>query len=566
MVLNTNKFIKMMNIVVFLLAAVLYSGCGEKQEERMPQDKTTINIKERLKKYSPIEVSFDENILNDEQKQVLQKFVEAAKLIDTIFWKQASYVGLSLRKKLSNSTDQKDRDFLHYLKINYGPYDRLDENKPFMGTQSKPLGAAFYPQDMTKKEFQKFISANPQLKKSFESPYTVIRRKNNQLVAVPYNQEYQVELKPVAKLLREAAEVSSNVSLKKYLYQRAKDLIENNYYQSDCDWIDLEGNLVEIVIGPYEVYEDGLMGMKAAYESFVYVNDVEEMNKLKGYIQYLDTMQKNLPVEEKYKDQKVAGLKSPLNVVYEVYTAGDTRAGVQTLAFVLPNDERVREEKGSKKVMLKNIIEAKFKTTLMPIARKILNKDDLQHVSFYAYFNETILHELCHALGMNYVISHGQKKLTVNKALKELYSPIEEAKATVLGIYNIPLLIEEGWIPAEKEIEFYTTHLAGMFRSLRFGLHEAHGLGTLLQLNFLREKEAFVYNEKFEKFSVDKSKVRIAMKDLAQKLLILQGDGDYQRVKEFLQKYGKVDVLIEKTVEKLTSIPTDIEPIFKYDG
>jgi hypothetical protein len=338
--------------------------------------------------------------------------------------------------------------------------------------------------------------------------------------------------------------------------------LSNDYYHSAGDWIDLESNLVEIVIGPYEVYEDSLMGLKAAYESFVYINDIEEMKKIQGYIDYLDEMQKNLPVEQKYKDQKVAGLKSPLNVVFEAYTAGDTHAGVQTLAFALPNDERVREEKGSKKVMLKNMMEAKFNTSLVPISKKILSEEDAENVSFYAYFNEVVLHELCHALGLNYVTLPDGIQTTINKALKEHYSSIEEAKATAAGIYSIPLLIEKGWIPPEKEIEFYTTHLAGMFRSLRFGLHEAHGLGTLIQLNFLREKGAFVYDEATEKFSVNINKFKDAITELARELLVLEGDGSYEKAAAFLAHYGKVDLIIEKIVEKLADIPVDIEPIF----
>lgn len=552
-------------VAIVFAAGVMFVGCGGKSEEGAAGVELVKvdNIKDRLAKYEPIKIEFDDSILNEEQKQVLDKLIQAAKHIDKIFWKQASFNGLEIKEMLEKSDAPEDKDFLHYLKINYGPYDRLEENHPFIGTDPKPAGAAFYPADITKEEFQEFVAANPDKREAFESPYTMIRREEGELVAIPYNEAYKADIEPAAQLLQEAAEITTSESLKKYLAQRADDLLSNDYYQSDCDWIDLTGNVVEIVIGPYEVYEDGLMGMKAAYESFVYVNDIEEMKKIQGYIDYLDKMQKNLPVEAKYKAQDVAGLQSPLNVVFEVYTSGDTRSGVQTLAFVLPNDERVREEKGSKKVMLKNIIEAKFKTTLFPIATKILSEADLENVSFYAYFNETILHELCHALGINYIVDSGEEKITVGSALKELYSPIEEAKATIAGIYSLPLLIEQGWIPAEKEIEFYTTHLAGMFRSLRFGLHEAHGLGTLLQLNFIREKGGFVYDEASGKFRVDHDKIKGVVEELARTLLILEGDGDYAAVKTFLDKYGVVDELIEEMVERLADIPTDIEPVFE---
>lgn len=522
------------------------------------------DIKERLAQFVPTEITCDESQLNEEQQRVLEKLVLAAKQMDKIFWKQASPNGLPLKEKLEKMDDPSVKDYLRYVEINFGPYDRLDENKPFIGAAAKPPGAGFYPADMTKDEFQAHISENPDMKETLENTYTVVKRKDDSLIAVPYNEEYREELEPAARYLREAAQITSNPSLKKYLNQRADDLLSNDYYQSDCDWIDLEDNLVEIVIGPFEVYEDALNGLKAAYEAFVYINDFEEMKKIEGYLNFLDEMQRKLPVEQKYKDQEVAGLKSPLNVAIEIFTAGDTKAGVQTLAFVLPNDERVREEKGTKKVFLKNMMEAKFNKILVPISQNVLSEDDARNVSFWAYFNEVVLHEICHVLGVNYVTLPDGTKTTVNKALKEYYSAIEEAKATVVGLCNIPLLMEQGWIPKEKEQEVYTTYLAGMFRSMRFGLHEAHGMGTLLQYNFIRDKGGFVYDEASGQFHVDMEKIRGCIVELAQTLLILEGDGNYENVALFLETYGYPDAITENVVAKLTDIPVDIAPVFKH--
>jgi hypothetical protein len=565
MKLKPKKILCVLAVGLFMAAVGYITGCKGKEarEKEAAGVAKTPDIKVKLAQFAPTELYYDKSILNEEQTQVLKKLIQAAEYMNSIFWKQASYIGEDIKAELESSDDPGDKDLLRYLKINYGPFDRLEENKPFIGESVKPAGAAFYPADMTKEEFKEYITALPEAAGEFESPYTVIRRKDGELTAVPYNKEYAEYLEPAAALLREAAEITTNASLKKYLAQRAEDLLSNDYYQSDCDWIDLEGNLVEIVIGPYEVYEDGLMGLKAAYESFVYINDIEEMEKVRGYIDYLGEMQKNLPVEQKYKDQEVAGLKSPLNVVFEAYTAGDTRAGVQTLAFVLPNDERVREEKGSKKVMLKNMMETKFDKVLMPISQVILSPEDVENVSFYAYFNETILHELSHVLGVNYTTLPDGTRTTVKKALKEHYSPIEEGKADIVGIYNVRLLMEKGWIPPEKETEIYTTYLAGMFRSMRFGLHEAHALGTLVQFNFMREKGAFLYDEESEKFRVDISKTKDAVRELAAKFLILEGNGSYENVKAFLAEYGTANPLIKKTIEKLKDIPVDIEPKFK---
>jgi hypothetical protein len=543
------------------------SGCKAKkmkEEEKLSSLWRAPDIKERLAKYTPTEITFDESLLNDEDRGVLEKLVTAARYMDNIFWKQAWPEGLDMKETLEKSTEPWAKDYLHFLEINFGPFDRQDENKPFIGSAQKPAGAGFYPPDLTKKEFEDYVAAHPDIKEAFESPCTVIKRKEGKLVAVPFNTEYKEDLEPAAKALREAAELTSNPSLKAYLLQRAEDLLANDYYKSDCLWIDLKDTLVEIVIGPFEVYEDNLMGLKASYESFVYINDREEMEKIKSYLTYLEEMQQNLPVEPKYKDQKVAGLESPLNVVFEVFTAGDTKAGIQTSAFVLPNDEKVREEKGTKKVFLKNMMEAKFNKSLIPISRRVLSEEDSGLVSFSAYFNEVILHEICHALGLNYVTLPDGSKISVNKALKEHNSAIEEAKADIVGLYSVPLLMERGFIPENKEAEIYTTYLAGMFRSLRFGATEAHGLGTLVQFNYLREKEAFLYDPQTEKFKVNKDRIRQAVQDLAAQFLVIQGKGSYEEAGQFLSEYGQLDEITEKTIQKLADIPVDIEPLFRY--
>jgi len=565
--MKLKKGFVLLSLAIFLVSTLGYlCGCKarkEKAAEPMPPLVKAPDIQQRLAKFAPTEITFDESILTAEDRALLNKFISAAQIIDNIFWKQAYPPGLAFKEQLEKSTLPEDKDYLRFLMINFGPFDRQDENKPFIGTAQKPAGAGFYPPDLTKQEFEDYIAKNPGEKEQLESSFTVVRRQDGKLVAVPYPAEYKDDVEKIAQALREAAGLTTNPSLQNYLSRRAQDLVSNDYFESDCLWIDLKDNLAEIVIGPFEVYEDGLMGIKASYESFVYVNDRQEMKKIKGYLDYLDEMQTNLPVEQKYKDQKVRGLNSPLNVVYEVFTAGDTKAGVQTSAFVLPNDEKVREKKGTKKVFLKNMMEAKFKKSLVPISERVLEPDDAQKVSFDAYFTETILHEISHVLGVNYVTLPDGTKVTVNKALKDRYSAIEESKADVVGIYNVPLLVKKGWFPKEKETEIYTTYLAGMFRSMRFGATEAHGLGVLLQFNFLREKGAFVYDAAAMKFKVDSSKIRNSVRDLARQLLILEGDGNYDNVRKFIDRYGKMDDITKQMIEKLADIPVDIAPIFK---
>jgi hypothetical protein len=555
-----------------MFAAVIHYGCKPKEDEIADEVAVTEvtgysvvpDIQDRLAQFAPTDITYDENLLNDEQKQVLEKLVEAAKVIDNIFWKQASHNGLEILQDFENSDHPAAKDFLRYLSINFGPYDRLDENKPFIGTDPKPLGAGFYPPDMTKEYFEGYVTGNPDMKQKLEDTYTVVKKQDDSLIAVPYNEAYKEDLEVVAKHLREAAEISTEESFKAYLNQKAKDLLANEWYKSDTMWIDLEGNLLEILIGPYEVYEDGLFGLKAAYESFVYINDFAEMAKLKAYLDYLGEMQNLLPVEPTYKNAKIEGLASPLNVVIEVFAAGDTKSGVQTLAFVLPNEEKIREEKGTKKVFLKNIQEAKFSKVLVPISKKTLSDEDSQHVSFYAYFTETILHEISHVFGSNYITLEDGTETTVRKALADKYSAIEECKATIVGMHNVPFLIEKGLIPKENEREVYTTYLAGMFRSIRFGAHEAHGMGTLMQLNYHRDTGAFVYDPETQKFSVDMEKIKDSITEMAQKILILEGDGNYDNAAAFIDKYGEIDSVIQGLLDNLTDIPVDIQPIYKF--
>jgi hypothetical protein len=551
-----------------VIVVTSFPGCKAKtgKEAKPPDPLVKLpDIKERLAKYSPTDIVIDEALLTPEDRQVLAKLVLAARKIDDIFWKQSCPDGPGLRARLERSTDPADKDYLRFLNINFGPWDRQDENRPFIGTATKPAGAGFYPPDLGREELEAYLNGHPELRESLESPYTVIRREGSSLVAVPYSVAYREDLEVVARHLREAAALTSNASLKAYLDRKAADLLSNDYFTGDCLWIDLKDNLVEIVIGPYEVYEDALLGFKASYESYVYFNDREEMAKIKGYLDFLEDMQKNLPVAPKYKDQKVSGLESPLHVVFEVLTAGDCKAGVQTSAFVLPNDERVREKKGSKKVFLKNIMEAKFAKSLAPIARRVLTPDDAAAVSFSAYFNETILHEICHVLGLNYITLPDGTKTTVNRALRDLQSCVEEAKADVVGVYCIPLLMEKGWIPRDRTREVYTTYLAGMFRAMRFGVTEAHGLGTLIQFNYLREKGAFVHDPAAGTFRVDFAKVQGAVRELAARFLVLEGDGDYDQVARFVKQYGQMDALTRETIGRLKDIPVDIEPVFRLN-
>ncbi|MFZ5515837.1 MAG: dipeptidyl-peptidase 3 family protein [Candidatus Zhuqueibacterota bacterium] len=543
---------------IFLLTILL--NC----EHPMKLKKADIQyVQTQLAKFAPVNIDYDRTILSEKDQQVVDKLVEASKLIDAIFLSQVYSKNETLLASLKKSHDPADAPYLDFFTIMYGPFDRLSENRPFIDSLPKPDGANFYPEDMSKDEFLQWLQNNPHDKEAFESNFTVIRRGDKGLVAVPYSEAYKEKLQACATLLKQAAALSENESLKKFLTSRAEAFLSNDYYQSDMDWMDLDSP-IEVVIGPYEVYEDALLGYKAAFEMFLTVADPVESQKLMVITSQLDNMEKNLPYDDIYKNF-TRGSSSPIKVVQEILTSGDTRAGVQTLAFNLPNDERVREAKGSKKVMLKNVQEAKFDKILKPIAEQVIDEAQLADVTFEAYFNHILLHEVSHGLGPGFITLPSGEKTTVNKMLAETYSTMEEAKADVCGNFNVQYLIDAGVFPAELEKSLYITYLAGMFRSVRFGIESAHGRANMIQFNYLMEKGAFQFNEATRRFSVDQSKVKDAIKSLANALLTIQARGDYSGAKDFYSRYGTMTDVMASALAGLGHVPVDIKPIYQIE-
>jgi len=445
----------------------------------------------------------------------------------------------------------------------FGPFDRLEDDAPFIGKDAKPLGANFYPEDMTKEEFEKWIKNNPKDEKAFTNEFTVIRRENGKLIALPYNLYYKNKLTEASQLLKEAAGYEDNPSLKKYLLSRADAFLSNDYYQSDMDWMDLKDNKIEVAIGPYEVYEDKMFNYKASFESFVTIKDPVESKKLEVVAKYLSDLEKNLPLDDKHKNYS-RGSESPIVVANEVFTAGDTKGGVQTLAFNLPNDERVRKAKGSKKVIMKNVNEAKFEKLLKPIAEIVLEPEQLKYLTFNAFFNHSLMHEMSHGVGPGFIKVKG-KETEVKKELKETYSTIEECKADILGMYNNIFMIEKGVYPKESEKQTWVIFLAGAFRSMRFGIGEAHGGGNAIIYNYLLENGGYVYDEETQKVRVDFVKIYPTLKELCNLILTIQADGNYKGAKDLITKYAVNSPTIETLRKKLEMLPVDIKPVFEIE-
>ncbi|HJQ30892.1 MAG TPA: hypothetical protein VJ866_01860 [Pyrinomonadaceae bacterium] len=517
----------------------------------------------KIRRFAPTVVTADTSRLSAGDRRALAKVIEAARLLDPLFLRQVWSGNVALQKKLEADKTPLGRARLHYFDINDGPWSQLDENIAFLPDvpREKPPQAGHYPDDMTKQEFESWVATlNDDDKKKATGFFWAVRRDTaGKLKLVPYSQEYGEFLRPAAALLREAAGLTTNATLKNFLSKRADAFMSDDYYESDVAWMDLDSP-IDVTIGPYETYSDGLFGYKAAFEAYVTLRDEAESQKLARFSGFLQELENNLPIDPKYRNPKL-GAAAPIRVVNVVYSSGEGNSGVQTAAFNLPNDERVVHEKGSKRVMLKNVQEAKFEKTLVPISRVVLSPADQRHVSFEPFFTHVLAHELMHGLGPH-TITVGGSETSVRKELKDQYSAIEEAKADITGLWALQYLIDKGALPRTLEQTLYTTYLASAFRSVRFGIKEAHGRGVAMQFNYLTDEGAITFDEGKGTFSVVPSKIKDAVRKLTHDLLTIEAEGSYDGAKAMLTKYGVVRPAMQGALERLKDVPVDIEPSY----
>jgi hypothetical protein len=543
-----------------LLLALLATGASFSLAENMHLPDQA-QLEKMTARFAPTEVGADISRLAPNDRKVLARLVEASQIIDGIFLRQAWSGNASMLLDLAGNNSPEGRARLHYFLINKGPWSRLDHDQPFvLGAPPKPKGAGFYPLDSSKEEIENWIKSLP-AKEQEEARgfFTVVRRQaDRSLTLVPYNVEYEGELTRAANLLREAAEAATEPTLKRFITTRAAAFSSNDYYESDVAWMELKGT-IEPTIGPYEVYEDGWFNYKAAFESFITVTDEEESAKLQKFKGELQDIENHLPIDSKYRNPKLGAL-APIVVVNEIYCSGDANHGVQTAAYNLPNDERVTREKGSKRVMLRNVQEAKFKKTLVPIAKVVLPPDEQKAIAFDAFFMHTVVHELMHGLGPHDISGNGTKT-TVREALKDAYSALEEAKADISGLFAIGFMIDKGVLPQSLAQPLYTTYLASTFRSIRFGLNEAHGLGTAVQFNYLFDHGAFVSSPDGT-FSVNMEKMKSGVEGLTREIMTIQAEGNYDKAKELTSRLGVIRPVVQQALDKLKGVPVDIEPKF----
>jgi hypothetical protein len=532
-----------------LMLAVLVIACssgtqeGTTDESEKAGDMTIAEA--RAMEYSEFTLTTDMSILSENQKEMIPILIEVAKIMDGLFWQEAYGDREALMSSLSSEEEK------HYAEINYGPWDRLRANEAFVkGIGEKADGAQFYPEDMTKEEFEAWDNLDK------ADPYSFVRRNDTgELYLLPYREAFAEEIQRASALLLQAAELADDPGFKNYLALRADALLTDNYQPSDMAWMDMKDNTIEFVVGPIEVYEDHLYNYRAAHEAYVLIKDKSWSERLSKFAQFLPALQKGLPVPVEYK-METPGTDSELNAYDVVYYAGDCNAGSKTIAINLPNDEEVQLSKGSRRLQLKNAIQAKYDKVLIPMAKVLVSEDQRQHITFNAFFSNTMFHEVAHGLGIKNTING---KGTVREALLEKGSALEEGKADILGLYMVTKLHEMGEIEGEL-MDYYVTFMASIFRSVRFGASSAHGKANMIRFNYFSSMDAFSMDPETGAYSVNFDNFQNAMNSLSEKILTLQGDGDYEGVNQLFEEMGNVGPDLQAALERVNKagIPRDI--------
>ena len=534
-----------------MLLSILFS-CKENDKARNPKKQVTVednmtDMQKKLSKYVSFQLTSDVSVLTENEQKILPILIKAADKMNALFW----YESFGNKKELLNRISNEDTK--KFVEINYGPWDRLDGNAPFVeGIGEKPKGANYYPVDMTKEEFENFNDKNK------SSLYTLVRRnKEGDLYTIPYYKQFKNQVNEVSKLLLEASDLAENAGLKKYLKLRAQAVLDDNYQQSDLAWMDMKTNTLDIVIGPIETYEDQLFGNKASHEGYVLIKDQKWSEKLARFAKFLPELQLGLPVDEAYK-KEVPGTDSDLNAYDVVFYAGDCNAGSKTIAINLPNDEEVQLQKGTRRLQLKNAMRAKFDKILVPISESLIDESQRKYITFDAFFANTMFHEVAHGLGIKNTINN---KGSVRNSLKELASALEEGKADVLGLYMVQQLHKKGEIDGDMK-DYMTTFMTSIFRSVRFGVSSAHGKANMIRFNFFKEKGAFTKNDDGT-YRVNYDKMEGAMKDLSNLILTLQGNGDYEGVAKLVSEKGMISEGLQKDLDKLSNANIPVDVIFE---
>lgn len=542
---------------LLLATAACTSGAPSGNNTAAEAGTESYDLAAQKAKIATIDMKPDISFLTDEERRVVNLLIQASDVMSDIYRKQRDGNWQATRAKIAGEGDALKLEMYDRY---FGPWDPLAEERAFWGSGKMPDGAGFYPADLTREAFDDYLAKNPGEKTALTSPYTIVVRDGAKLKAIPYSVAFRPELTKAAALLNQAAAITTNPSLKKFLSLRAKAFLTDDYFESELAWMDLKDTPIEVAIGPYEVYTDKLHGQKTAFESFVTLKDPQESAALDKYKRYLRDMEANLPVDDKLKNFQ-RGFESPIAVAEQIRGGGDNVPGIQTVAFNLPNDERVREAKGAKKVILSNVLGAKYERILAPMAPLVLVPDQAKLVVKKYMQLETLFHELSHSLGPGTITLNGQKT-TVSAALKDQASGLEEAKADVMGAWNILFMMRKGELPEAEKSQLFATYLAGTFRAMRFGIAEAHGQGAAMQYGYLKAKGAFAWDAKAGRYRIDDAKFEAGLRDLLREMIVLQHNGDYAGVKAFMAKWAVLDDNAKAVIASMNAIPVDIRPVY----
>jgi hypothetical protein len=519
------------------------------------------DLDRRLAKFREVRMPFHSEGLTPRERKLVEKLVDASRYLEEIFWRQSDPEGLTLYQSLAASKNPKDQKLRRYLWINASRFDLIDENKPFIGTGSRPPERGFYPQGLTREQIEQYVKDHPEKKAEIYGNTTVVRWHGDQLEGLPYHIAYRSFLEPAAKDLREAADLSDDPAFANFLRLRADALLSDDYFKSDLAWLDLKDPKIDVIFAPYETYDDALLGVKASYGAAVLVRNPVESRKLGLFQKYVADIQDALPVAPEDRPSK-HGLETPLEVMDAPFRAGDLRHGYQAVADNLPNDARVHEQKGSKKIFFKNFMDARVNYVVLPLAKYVMRPEQAAKASGDGYLLFTIMHEISHGLGPAFARTPSGK-VDIRQAIGPIFSGLEEAKADAVGMFGLKWLVDHEALSKEKLKECYASYVAGIFRTVRFGIGEAHGQAEMMEFNYLSERGA-IKRESSGRYAIDFAGMPAALGDLAKELLDIEANGDRDRAESWFKKYDVMPAELKSSLKSVSNVPVDIDPVFSF--
>jgi hypothetical protein len=526
------------------------------------QPKEVANLGPLLAQWRRVEMPFDATALSARERQMVEKLVEASQDLDDIYWRQSDPEALALYKSLASSTSRRDRALRRLLVINGSRFDLLNHDQPFVGTEPMSPGGGLYPLGLTRQEIEQYVRQHPGQKVAVYDPYTVLRWQGKRLEAIPYHVEYKEFLEPAARALREAAALSDDAAFARFLRLRAEALLNDDYYPSDLAWLDLKNPKFDVIFAPYETYLDGVLGVKTSYGAAVLIRNEAESRKLELYQKYVPDIQSALPLHAEDLPS-LRGHLTPMEVMDSPFRGGDLRHGYQAVADNLPNDPRIHQEKGTKKIFFKNFMDARVNYVILPLAKKLMRPEQAAKVSAEGYLAAVILHEISHGLGPAYA-RVGGKQVDIREAIGPIYSGLEEAKADVVGMVGLKWLVDRGALPRDRLEEYYASYVGGVFRTVRYGTAEAHGMAEMMEFNYLSEQQAIVRDAATGRYAVEYARMPGALARLAKELLEIEATGDSARAQAWFKRYGTMPPELASALEAARDVPVDIDPVFSF--